>query len=322
MNAFSVVFKHEFFKRITSRVFIITTAIYVVVIIGGMNLVNFLMTNYLADTAQDASGVSGAEMPALSPDCTQEVMKMQAAQSAGDMDLDAMGSPAYIVALAVAVFIFMMIYMNGMPIAAGVVEEKSGRVVEILLACVKPRQLLTGKILGIGATALIQAGAIIAAVIVGLYTSGSSGIFATLGLDIVPIAVLGFLWFLVGFFTYVVFFAALAATVSRPEELNSALTPITLFTIIPFYLGIYLLPFQPDAIYVKIMEYVPLFSPFIMPDAYALGSVSLLENIISLAISAIALPFFVLFAAKIYEVSVLHSGSRLKLRKVFAEMRR
>ncbi|MDR1033538.1 MAG: ABC transporter permease [Bifidobacteriaceae bacterium] len=322
MNAFSVIFKHEFWKRITSRVFIITTAIYVVLIVGGMNIVNFLMNNYLADTAQDASGASGAGMPAPSPDCTQEVMQMQTAQSAGDAGLGGMDSPAYFVALAVAVFVFMMIYMNGMPIATGVVEEKSGRVVEILLACVKPWQLMTGKILGIGATALIQAGAIIASVIVGIYTTGAGEMLNSFGLDIVPTVILGFLWFLVGFFTYVVFFAALASTVSRPEELNSAMTPITLFTIIPFYLGIYLLPFQPDAIYVKIMEYVPLFSPFIMPNAYALGSATLLENIISLAISIAALPFFFMLAAKIYEVSVLHSGSRLKLRKVFGEIRK
>lgn len=194
-------------------------------------------------------------------------------------------------------------------VATGVVEEKQSRVVELLLATIKPWQLLTGKILGIGASGLLTM------VILGAVV-GSAG--AAFGLLTLPSAAIGMLvmvliWYLIGFFLFAAVYAALGSTVSRQEELQPVITPVVFVVLIPFVLTLNLLPSDPRNPVIAVLSYIPFVSQTVMPARFALGAATLLEVVISAVIALAAIVVVVRLASRIYSNSVLRTGARVSL---------
>ena len=109
-------------------------------------------------------------------------------------------------------------------VAMGVVEEKSSRVVELLLSTLRPRHLLAGKILGLG---LLGLGQLLLLAVLGLAVAGLGGALDVNG-DVMVAAALALVWFVVGYAFYAAAFACAASLVSRQEDLQSVLTPLTL----------------------------------------------------------------------------------------------
>src|SRR5699024_3672260 len=162
-------------------------------------------------------------------------------------------------------------------VSVGVVEEKSSRVVEILLATIRPTQLLAGKVLGVGVVALRQ--------VIIFAVGGFIAAQATGGLDGFELdrgSALGMLlqWVLLGFAIYVVLVGGLAALVSRQEDIGAVTTPMVFGMMIPFYLGIYLVPNAPEALATKVLSQIPFFSPFMMPVRIAFGTAETWEVVL------------------------------------------
>ena len=144
-------------------------------------------------------------------------------------------------ALVGVILLFFTLSGNGQVVATGVVEEKQSRVVELLLATIKPWQLMAGKIIGLGAVGLLQ--------LVILSAISAVGASAA-GLLTVPTAAAGMfimvvVWYLLGFFLFAALYAAIGSTVSRQEELNSVVAPMIFLLLIPFVLTLNLLPNDP-----------------------------------------------------------------------------
>ena len=207
----------------------------------------------------------------------------------------------FIVGMVAVMFVAIPIFMGMGALNSGVVEEKTSRVVEIILTTVKPRTLLLAKLLGIGSAMLV----FIACYLAGIVAHLNPWTFAP--------AVL--VWLAVGYFTFGGLSGALASTVSRQEDLGAVQTPVIFGAMIPMYVALYLVPYAPDTTVTHILSCCPFLSPFMMPMRMALGAVGVWEQLLAFAVQIATICLLSLLAGKVYERSILHTGERLKLRQ-------
>jgi ABC-2 type transport system permease protein len=199
----------------------------------------------------------------------------------------------------------------GQYVASGVVEEKSSRVVELLLSTVSPYQLMAGKVLGIGMVGLAQMVLVVGS---GVATAFALDLVNTSSVDLGSAAVWALIWFIIGFATYALTLAALASLVSRQEDVGAVIGPVTALMVIPYVIGISIAPWDPDNPLVLWLSYIPFCSPLIMPIRIAIGAVEPWEVGLSVALSLLVIPLLVWLSGRIYSNAVLHTGSRIKLK--------
>jgi len=217
----------------------------------------------------------------------------------------------YWIGFAVGILLFMTITITGSMIAVGVAEEKSSRIVEILLSGMTSFQLMVGKIIGMAVIGLTQIAIILVAAYATARGFGLMGnIFAHVDLGSAIWLALGF--FLVGYLSYATLYAAFAATVSRAEEVNAAIAPVMYILLIP-YLAVVIPALSSIAPLRFALDYVPLFSPIGATVHYFQGGLGLWQALLSLVISLAALPLIMFLASRIYRRSVLVTGARLKI---------
>jgi ABC-2 type transport system permease protein len=209
----------------------------------------------------------------------------------------------------IGVLLFALIG-SGTMIAMGVVEEKTSRVVEILLSTIRPTQLLAGKILGIGLYGLFQVVVLGAALVLA---TRILGVASDLSVDVGSALVWLVVWFLLGYLIFALLFGGFAALVSRQEDISSVTTPLMFLLFAPFYLTMFLVPSNPDGTAVKVLSQIPFFAPFMMPVRDAFDALAPWEMPLAIAICAVTIPVLVWLAARVYQRGVLHTGGRMKL---------
>jgi ABC-2 type transport system permease protein len=219
-----------------------------------------------------------------------------------------------VLGIAVGILIYIALLSAGQLVAQGVVEEKSTRVVELLLATIRPWQLMAGKVLGIGILGLIQV-----AVIGGV---GLGAAVVTGAIDLSVSAAAGtiiwlIVWFVLGFLAYSLAFAAAAALVSRQEDAQSVVLPIMMFLIAGYVIGISVLPGDPSSGLVEVLSLIPVFAPTLMPMRLAMGGVPVWESVISVGLVVALIPILVFVSGRIYRNAVVRSGARVKLSEAF-----
>jgi ABC-2 type transport system permease protein len=193
-------------------------------------------------------------------------------------------------------------------VAMGVVEEKSSRVVELLLSTLRPRHLLSGKIVGLGLLGLAQ---LLLLGVVGLAAAGLSGALDVNG-DVLAAAGLALVWFAVGYAFYAAAFACAASLVSRQEDLQSVVSPLSIVLMVGFFVS-FGVAADPDGTLAKVSSYIPPVAPMTMPPRIALGEASTVEVIGVLAVTLGATALLVPLAARIYSGAVLRTGGSIKL---------
>ena len=202
--------------------------------------------------------------------------------------------------------------INGQSVAQGVVEEKTSRVVELLLSTIKPWQLMAGKVLGIGVVGLIQ---MLVIGVGGLVTVTATGALPDLSLSsAVGTVVWLIVWYLLGFFMYSIVFAALGALVSRQEDVGGATMPALMFVIAGYVIGISVLPSNPGNTFVEVLSVIPVFAPTLMPIRLAMGGVPVWEAALSVVLVVLMIPGLIWLAARIYRNAVMRTGAKVKLR--------
>jgi ABC-2 type transport system permease protein len=205
----------------------------------------------------------------------------------------------------------------GFWVALGVVEEKSSRVVEVLLSTIPARALLAGKVIGIGLLGLLQL-AVIA--VVGL--AGAS-LFGTIQLDstaVYPVALV-LVWFVLGYLFYSCLFAAAAARVSRQEEMQNATTPLTMLVLVSFFAALYVGQ-NPDGTAATVLSIVPPFSSLTQPALLAGGEIPLWQSLTAVVLMLVASLALVVVAGRLYEGAVLRMGAKVSLRDAWGTRRR
>lgn len=213
-------------------------------------------------------------------------------------------------AMGAGALLYFFLIMFGQAVAQGVVEEKSGRVVELLLATVRPTQLLAGKVLGIGLVGLVQFVVIGG---IGLAAAIAAGVLSLPSAALAGTLLWSVLWFLHGFFLYATVLAAAASLVSRQEDLQSVVTPVMMVLVVPFVIGAALLPNEPDSTVGAALSLVPGFSPVLLPMRTALGVAEPWECALAVLLNAAALLVLLRLGGRIYSNAVLRTGARVKL---------
>jgi ABC-2 type transport system permease protein len=197
----------------------------------------------------------------------------------------------------------------GVWVATGVIEEKSSRVVEVLLSAIRPRQLLAGKIAGIGALGICQL-AFIAAFAIGLaMITGAIDLPATA----IGTALIVLTWFVMGFAFYAGLFAVSGSLVSRMEELQNAMVPINLLIFASFFISIGALE-NPDSTLSAVASILPFSSALAMPVRIVLGSATPPQIAASIAALLISIAITIPLSGRLYAGAILRTGARVKLK--------
>jgi ABC-2 type transport system permease protein len=234
------------------------------------------------------------------------------ARTLGDSESEARKGVAFVASL----LLYMQLIIFGLAVASGVVEEKSSRVIEVLMAAVPPRALLAGKILGIGLLGLFQ---LALTAFVGLAAASASGALELRSADAGILAVV-LLWFVLGYVFYSTIYAISGVIVSRQEDLNSSSTPVTMVLVAGYLVAFPVLE-DPGSSLAVISSLVPFTSPIVMPVRVAVGEAGAGEIAASLGILALAIALLIPLAARIYERSVLRMGKPMKVREALRAAR-
>ena len=248
----------------------------------------------------------------VEPDILAPVsLDVSALQPAAD-EADEKGLVAFISIL----LLYTLLIFFGQFIAQGVVEEKASRVIEVLLAAVKPWQLLAGKIIGLGVLAFAQLVIIFAA---GLGGASAFDVITVPGAAIATVVqVLG--WFILGFTLVAALFAVCGALVSRQEDLQSVLLPMTLILVAALVLAI-TAGQNPNGTLAKVTSFVPVLSTMVMPVRVSTGSVAWWEIVLAVVLMLIAIAATVRVGGRIYSGALLGKGGRVKIKDALAAER-
>ena len=217
-----------------------------------------------------------------------------------------------LIAYAGLLLMYIAILSYGSWTLTGVTEEKNNRVVEVLLATLRPWQLLGGKILGIGLLGIGQF----------VLTIGFAFILVNLteALDIPQLPLDGLLflvlWFILGFSVYSVSYAAAGSLASRPEDAQSAAFPMTMLAVAGFFVSINALD-DPTSMLARVTSFVPFTAPFVVPIRQSLDGIGVVEHIAAVIVAILSIIVLVRLSARIYAGGLLRFGRRVKLKEAW-----
>jgi ABC-2 type transport system permease protein len=216
-------------------------------------------------------------------------------------------------AIVAVLLLYIAIITYGMAVAGGIVEEKSSRVIEVVLSAIRPRELLFGKIAGLGALALCQFALTIGVGVVGALVLNVADLPSVTG----GAAALVVAWFLAGFLLYACLYSIAGALVSRSEDLQSVAGPLNLVAV-ACYLVAFFGVTSPDSTLTTVASFVPLSAPMAMPVRWLVGEVPAWQLAVSFALTLLSAAALVRLSAAIYAGTALRLGPRLSLRRALA----
>ena len=217
------------------------------------------------------------------------------------------------IAFIAVLLLYLAIFTYGLWVAGGIVEEKASRVIEVVLSAIRPRELLFGKIVGLGLLGLAQFALVLAVGVVGASLLGSVDLpHVTVGW----VAIVA-LWFLLGYALYATLYAVAGALVSRQEDLQSSTGALNMVVI-----GSYILSFvalqDPDGTLMTVVSFLPPSAPMGMPARWLVSDVPLWQLLVSVALTLAATALTLRLATVVYSRAALRIGPKLSLRGALA----
>lgn len=218
-------------------------------------------------------------------------------------------------ALGVGLVTVFIVLLWGATMAADVVQEKTTRVVEILLATLRPWQLLAGKILAITTIGILQVAAVILSTWAGLELFGDG-----ISLEGIPVEVMvvGVISILIGVPLLCSFMAAMAARVDHPDDVSTATQPVYLLLMVPFAAVVFLAFEMPKSTVMAVLAYLPVTNIFAMPVIVAVDDVEPWQLLASLVIALLTLVVAIILAGRIYSNSILRTGAIVSFREAIS----
>ncbi len=237
-----------------------------------------------------------------------------------------------VIGFALTIFIFMAIIVYGQWVAMSVAEEKSSRVMEVVLGAAKPIELMAGKVVGVGGLGLVQYVAVFvpAAIailfqgqIASLILGGEASIDLPSGLTVPVLAAFG-LFFVLGFALYATLFAGAASLVSRQEDVSQLITPLILVSTVGYLVAAYassgIIPIGSPLVIV--LSFVPFLTPYLMLTRMTVaGQVQPWEPVLATVILAVSVVVALWVAARLYSAGVLMYGQKPGLRNLVKAFR-
>ncbi|MDW3215644.1 MAG: ABC transporter permease [Ilumatobacteraceae bacterium] len=223
----------------------------------------------------------------------------------GDDDARQVVGFAGVLALFVAIVTYCGWILNS------VLEEKSNRVVEIIVSTVHPRELLAGKVIGNGIAGLIQFCTVVAVVAAAAAIAGNLPDLPG-GVATSTVGVVG--WFLLGFTLYAVGYAAAGSLVSRQADAQSAQSPMLAVVMIGYFAGLFVVNPDPSSTLSVVLSLLPPFAPFAMPVRIAAGDAQLWEVGVATVLTVATIWAMIRLAGRIYMNAILRTGARVPIR--------
>jgi ABC-2 type transport system permease protein len=262
-------------------------------------------------------GLSEAQADALA-----RRVQVEAIQDTGT-GVASSGVQSFIVSYLAMGVLYMAILLYAVNVMRSVVQEKTSRVVELVVSSTRPRALMLGKIIGVGGVGLFQLAIwlLFALVLVkfrveilGLFGLGGIGDFDVPPLTVADVGVI-LVFFVGGFVFYAALYAAVGAMVNSDQEAQQAQTPVMIVLIIPA-VCVHLVANDPRGSVAELLTTIPFSSPILMPMRYLLGGAGPVDLAISLVLLAAGIVAAVWLAARIYRVGILMYGKRPTLREL------
>lgn len=223
----------------------------------------------------------------------------------------------YVYTYVLIIVLFMMIMLYGNQIGVGVASEKSNRAIEILTTSCSSNALIFGKVIAGAITGIVQTVCIIGSFLIA-YKLNADGwnhmmdAYFNIPMNVLlTFAVFGIL----GYLLYSFLFGAIGALVSKTEEVNGATMPIQMLMMASYFLA-FITMSMPESLLSKIVSFIPFTSSICMFVNVAMGAVSTVEIIISLAILVITTILMGLIGAKLYRRGTMSYGNSAKLKNI------
>lgn len=213
---------------------------------------------------------------------------------------------ASIVGMIFSILFFISAMTYGLQIAQSVIEEKENRIVEILMAAIPVRQLLTGKVVGNSVMALGQIVVLVAVAMIGALQTPFAPVLPAIASSVGWFVV----FFLFGFAALACLWAACGALATKVSDLNSVSTPLMMILMIAYVAG-----FSATGAAAKIMSYIPIMSSMVMPRQLLLGDATWIDAVIALALVTVFMAVAIWFGEKIYRRGVMNTSGTLKWRQ-------
>lgn len=217
-----------------------------------------------------------------------------------------------VIAYGGLLLMYLAILSYGAWTLTGVTEEKNNRVVEVLLATLRPWQLLGGKVLGIGLLGVFQF------VLTVAVTYATVRITNLVEIPALPVSTLGVLviWFILGFAVYSVSYGAAGSLTSRPEDAQSASFPLTMLAVAGFLISLQVLD-DPASTLARVTSFIPFTAPYVVPIRNSLDGIGIVEHAFSVLVVIVSIVVLIRLAARIYAGGLLRFGARTKLREAW-----
>lgn len=277
---------------------------------------------------QARGGAASSAAPFFQPTIRTETVNL--AREGGQVIDQQLAASRRFLGIIFVILVFITLVIYGMWVASGVAAEKSNRVMELLIGAATPLQLLVGKVAGLGAAGLTQYLLIAAPAVLVLFLQdrlstallGQSSLSgAPLAGVTVPLLLAYGLFFILGFAFYSLVYAAAGSLVSRQDDVQQLALPLSMVSMGGYLAAIAALG-VPNAPWVVVMSFIPLFSPFVMLARVMVGRVEPWELALSVGLLLLAIAGAFVLAARVYRAGVLLYGQRPGMREFIAAARR
>lgn len=250
-------------------------------------------------------GLSNEQLQAITPDFEFSLEQTEEEKASGNV----------LAMMLLSLVLFYAIYFCAYQVSSSITTEKTSKIMETLVTSTSPRTIVIGKTIGIGIVGLIQMVVIVGTAIISakLFLE-SEMINAILDIsNITPyLGIVTIIYFILGYLAYALLYALTGSTVSKPEDIQSANTPVALLAVIGFYLS-YFTMMNPTSELNVFASMFPISSPFCMPFRIMMGLASVTDVIISIAILVITILIISQVAIKIYSSAILNYGTKMSL---------
>ncbi len=287
---------------------------YMVLSVGLMsevpeNLINSLESLYI-DTQINKLDLTERELQSIKPNFSYSMEQTSEEEASGNI----------IVMMLMSVVLFYAIYFCAYQVSSSITTEKTSKIIETLVTSTSPKNIVLGKTLGIGIVGLVQLILIVATAVISALVFLERGLLeAVLDMSHITLylGLITIIYFILGYFTYALLYALTGSTVSKPEDIQSANSPIALLAVVGFYLS-YFTMINPTSKLNLFASLFPISAPFCMPFRIMMGLASGIDVLISIVILVITILIIAKIAIKIYSNAILNYGTKLSFKDIIS----
>ena len=220
--------------------------------------------------------------------------------------------------MLMSIVLFYAIYFCAYQVSSSITTEKTSKIMETLVTSTSPTTIVLGKTLGIGIVGLLQMILIVGTALISAKVFLDTELLnAVLDMSNITayLGIITIIYFILGYFTYALLYALTGSTVSKPEDVQSANSPVAILAVIGFYLS-YFTMMNPTSELNIFASLFPISSPFCMPFRIMMGLASGTDVAISIAILIVSILVIAKVAIKIYSNAILNYGTKMNFKDI------